>query len=371
MGKRNDEAAAAEGNTSTEIDTLKSKIAQMEEIVKGQALEFKSELAHSQARMQTEFKEQLNDFLATFMKLQTSTPPPTGQPPESAASNMGQATDFQTLLGEKTPPSHPFMSSASPHPTMQFPKPPHTKPPLTTLPPITQTPLYGMPTTSWIPTSSYNPTLNTSLSFQPQTPQLITQSPWPTTVNPSYYYQTQPHNPPNPHPYQAYTIFTQPSTHIPTSYPYHTQPPHTNQLQWPRPQVAWPEFSNPQPQLAHQTLHPSQHENQFAQAFSKGIKLDFPKFDGENPMGWLQQAEKCFALAETPIHKRVKFAEVFLVGKADHCLRSTEINTSNLTWSEFATLISTRFAAETSFELIDSFRHVAHTSSLNNYIDAF
>jgi hypothetical protein len=48
--------------------------------------------------------------------------------------------------------------------------------------------------------------------------------------------------------------------------------------------------------------------------------LEFPKFDGDNPMGWLRQAEKCFTLAETPEYKKVKFAEVFLVGKIDHCL---------------------------------------------------
>jgi hypothetical protein len=46
--------------------------------------------------------------------------------------------------------------------------------------------------------------------------------------------------------------------------------------------------------------------------------LKSPKFDGDNPMGWLRQAQKCFTLVETPEYKKVKFAEVFLVGKADH-----------------------------------------------------
>jgi hypothetical protein len=46
--------------------------------------------------------------------------------------------------------------------------------------------------------------------------------------------------------------------------------------------------------------------------------MEFPKIDGENPMGWLRQVQKCFQLADTPMDKRVKFAEVFLTGKADH-----------------------------------------------------
>jgi hypothetical protein len=48
----------------------------MEEAMKTQVLEVKSELAVSHARLQTDLKEQLDDFLATFMKMHTSTPPP-------------------------------------------------------------------------------------------------------------------------------------------------------------------------------------------------------------------------------------------------------------------------------------------------------
>jgi hypothetical protein len=66
-------------------------------------------------------------------------------------------------------------------------------------------------------------------------------------------------------------------------------------------------------------------------------------------MQWLRQAEKWFTLAETPLHKRVKFVEVFLTEKADHCLKSTGLNTNNMTWSEFTAHISTRFVAKTSW----------------------
>jgi hypothetical protein len=59
------------------------------------------------------------------------------------------------------------------------------------------------------------------------------------------------------------------------------------------------------------------------------------------------------------------------VGKEDHWLRSTRINTTSLTWPEFAALINNRFAAETSLELIDSFRHMEQQSNLAIYIDTF
>jgi hypothetical protein len=98
----------------TEIDNHKTKLALMEEAMKTQVLEVKSELAVSQARLQIDLKEQLDDFLATFMKMHTSTPPPTSKEVESVASHVSQATEFQILLGEKTPPSRTHTYSTTP-----------------------------------------------------------------------------------------------------------------------------------------------------------------------------------------------------------------------------------------------------------------
>jgi hypothetical protein len=176
--------------------------------------------------------------------------------------------------------------------------------------------------------------------------------------------------------YQAIQTYTQ-ATPIYQSLPYQYnnsyQPQHTTY--WPGPNPVWPEqnpyqtnFTQSNNYNNQQTTH---HDNSFAQAFSKALKIEFPKFDGENPMGWLRQVEKCFTLAETPMDKRVKFAEVFFIGKADHWLRSSGINTNSISWAEFAVLISNRFTAETSFELIDSFRHIEQTSSVLIYIDSF
>jgi hypothetical protein len=41
--------------------------------------------------------------------------------------------------------------------------------------------------------------------------------------------------------------------------------------------------------------------------------VEFPKFDGDNLMGWLSQVEKSFTIADSPLDKRVKFVEVFLL----------------------------------------------------------
>jgi hypothetical protein len=164
-------------------------------------------------------------------------------------------------------------------------------------------------------------------------------------------------------PYQTYITYTQPSPYIRTTYPYYQNPPPSSQPQWPRHIITWSDTSYPnqytlQPHHTHYQNTNTNQDNHFAQSFIKGIKLEFPKFDGDNPKGWLRQVEKCFTLVETPKHKKVKFSEVFFSGKADHWLRSTSINTNSLSWSEFLALIISRFAAETSLELIDAFQHM-------------
>jgi hypothetical protein len=112
-------------------------------------------------------------------------------------------------------------------------------------------------------------------------------------------------------------------------------------------------------------------ENNFVQSFSRSLKREFPKLDDDNPMGWLRQVEKCFTLDETPLEKRVKFPEAFFTRKVDHWLRGSGIKTNTISWAEFAVLISNRFAAEISFELIESFRNMEQNNNVIAYIDSF
>jgi hypothetical protein len=181
-----------------------------------------------------------------------------------------------------------------------------------------------MPTSLWPITSSG------SINLQPQFTPTHTSYPQISAVNTF----TQPNRTQYHHPqttYQQYPSYTQP----------YTTPP------WPRGPPTWPknytlEYQPQQYQQPHTLHHPYQGQNplvppdpptdrsQFAQSFSKGLKLEFPRFDGENPSGWLRQAEKCITLAATPLDQRVHHAEIFLTDRANHWLRSTGINTESL-----------------------------------------
>jgi hypothetical protein len=74
MDKRGEEQHP-DGSALTEVDLLKNKLEMMEEVVKSQAVEFRFELASTQANMQSDLKEHLDEFLATFIKMHSQTPP--------------------------------------------------------------------------------------------------------------------------------------------------------------------------------------------------------------------------------------------------------------------------------------------------------
>jgi hypothetical protein len=94
MGKKGDNIPTSEGDSAAKVYLLRRKMLLMEEAMKKQSLDFKSEMSSSQAKIHADIKGQLDDFLSTMMKLQSPSPPPQAKSPESVASNMAQATDL-------------------------------------------------------------------------------------------------------------------------------------------------------------------------------------------------------------------------------------------------------------------------------------
>jgi hypothetical protein len=47
---------------------------------------------------------------------------------------------------------------------------------------------------------------------------------------------------------------------------------------------------------------------QFMKAITKGPRIDFPRFDGTNPGGWIRQCEKYFQMAGAPDEYKVPLA---------------------------------------------------------------
>jgi hypothetical protein len=114
-------------------------------------------------------------------------------------------------------------------------------------------------------------TTSQSISFQAQTPTTI-----PLPQASTFFQATNTYTQPIP----AYT-----QQQPPYYYQYNQPVNPCYPQQWPRPHTGWPE---PIPNLTtyrQPTTSNQNNDHGFAQSFSKGLKLEFPKLEGENPIG--------------------------------------------------------------------------------------
>uniref|UniRef100_A0A0E0MLK0 Retrotransposon gag domain-containing protein n=1 Tax=Oryza punctata TaxID=4537 RepID=A0A0E0MLK0_ORYPU len=112
--------------------------------------------------------------------------------------------------------------------------------------------------------------------------------------------------------------------------------------------------------------------NQYAEnAHRRSKHVDFPIFDGESPESWIRKAEKYFALNQTPEEEKVLVAEIYITGRADQWISSSDVPTERLNWPDFKSMICKRFAAKSNIEITDTFRNLKQYSSVDAYIDKF
>lgn len=50
--------------------------------------------------------------------------------------------------------------------------------------------------------------------------------------------------------------------------------------------------------------------NNFYKSIAKGLKIDFPRFDGSNPLESIRQSETYFAMANIPDEARLDLAQM-------------------------------------------------------------
>ena len=49
---------------------------------------------------------------------------------------------------------------------------------------------------------------------------------------------------------------------------------------------------------------------------TRSVRIDFPKFDGFDPLGWIYKANKFFYYHRTPYNHRLMLASIHMEGKA-------------------------------------------------------
>jgi hypothetical protein len=97
---------------------------------------------------------------------------------------------------------------------------------------------------------------------------------------------------------------------------------------------------------------------QFFKSITKGPRMDFPRFEGENPVGWIRQCEKYFQLAATPEEYKVHLAQLYFTGPADVWLRRSGLHKQQLSWTQFSEEVTRRFCENNTYELAEKFNSV-------------
>lgn len=111
---------------------------------------------------------------------------------------------------------------------------------------------------------------------------------------------------------------------------------------------------------------------QFLKSITKGLRLDFPTFDGTNHVGWIRQSEKFFQMAGTPTKYKVNLAQMHIVGKADVWLIRSNNLKKKPSWDQLCTDLLQRFSASSSYDLTDRFNSLKqNTATVSEYTEQF
>jgi hypothetical protein len=76
---------------------------------------------------------------------------------------------------------------------------------------------------------------------------------------------------------------------------------------------------------------------------ARPLRLDFPRFDGDNPSGWSYKVNQFFDYYQTPLYQRVRMASFHMEGEALVWFQDADEAGQFPTWDTFLQALLTRF----------------------------
>ncbi|GAU31589.1 hypothetical protein TSUD_54120 [Trifolium subterraneum] len=101
------------------------------------------------------------------------------------------------------------------------------------------------------------------------------------------------------------------------------------------------------------------------------IKLDIPRFDGSDPLGWIFKITQFFDYHRTPDEQRLRVASFYMEGEALTWFRWMHQNDQLLTWTTFLHALEIRFAPSQYEDLKGALFKLSQTSSVKEYQTQF
>lgn len=104
---------------------------------------------------------------------------------------------------------------------------------------------------------------------------------------------------------------------------------------------------------------------------SRTMKLDFPKFDGSDPNGWVFRAQQFFNYHGTPDTQKIHLASFHMEGKALTWYQWLLASHPITTWPEFVQAIQVRFASTPFDDLVADFTKLRQVFTVEEYQTEF
>ncbi|XP_026398810.1 uncharacterized protein LOC113294638 [Papaver somniferum] len=103
--------------------------------------------------------------------------------------------------------------------------------------------------------------------------------------------------------------------------------------------------------------------------FTRTPKVDFPRFNGTNPHGWVLKCERYFHLHNFPEEERVDMAAIHFDSQVDPWYLNYQQGKQSITWATFVQGLYARFEDVAHDNYVISFNKLYQTSTVEDYYD--
>ena len=104
---------------------------------------------------------------------------------------------------------------------------------------------------------------------------------------------------------------------------------------------------------------------------SKSVRLDFPRFKGDDPASWVYKANQYFSFYQTPLNERLLMASFHMEGNALVWFQDSDENGVFVAWEGFLEALLTRFGSTAYEDPMESLTRLRQTSNIVVYKGQF
>ncbi|KAF8411843.1 hypothetical protein HHK36_004402 [Tetracentron sinense] len=104
---------------------------------------------------------------------------------------------------------------------------------------------------------------------------------------------------------------------------------------------------------------------------TRAIRLDFPKFNGTDPIGWLYRAHQFFNFHQTPLQQRLPIASFHMEGKALAWYQWMEGSGALTSWDAFAQALEIQYGPTMYDDPVESLTKLRQVTSVEDYQTQF